>query len=164
MAQFAIPGTATTEDVVPPKTFSSSAGFNLTGTLAVKAQSGTVTSSSATGTFTEYGGTSLTSAYTATIPVPSGATQIIGVLTAQYDATTPPAAQGDAFSMTNAMAAGYADGATASILAVMAVGTANNYTDNYSVIAGGDLSISTSSIVLPVREASYTTYYTVYYI
>ena len=105
----------------------------------VTATPATVTSSASTGTFTLANGTA-SGAYTLTVPVPAGATALIGV---RVDSQSAAAVW--------ATPLGYADGATASALAVWYYGEA--------WAAGGALALTTSSIVLPVPSAS-TIYYT----
>lgn len=168
MTQLALPGTATTADVLATKTFSSSAGFNATGIMPengsptlyagqsitaghytggsvspIKVAYGSVTSSAGTATFNKLGGGTIT-ANTATIPVPSSANQIIAVF--GLDVTSGYSAYGSPL--------GYADGVDATALV---------WYVNSSCIAGGALQLSTSGIVIPADGGSQTINYTVYY-
>ncbi len=185
MTTLALPGTATPADILSGQTASSGAGFNFVGTMpaqgsptlypsnsipagnytggsvaAIKVASGTATSSGTASTFVEYGGAAAGGFYPVTIPVPSGANQIIGISMtvglAVPEATVNPAA---GTGTVYASPLGYADGAASTVLAVLMAA------DTYlSVIAGSPLSLTTSSIVLPTYSASTTCYYTVYYV
>lgn len=168
-ASIALPGTATPADILSGQTASSSAGFNFTGTMPnqgsptlypgdsitagyygggsvapIKVAYGSVTSSAATASFLDLSGATTNTA-SATIPVPSGAQQIIAVLA--YDTGTNIRTYGTPL--------GYADGATASVLAM---------SGDVQIVAGDSLQLSTSGIVIPVIDLSTTVQYTVLYV
>ena len=166
MAQFALPGTATPADILSGMTASSGAGFNFTGTMpaqgsptlylgntipagnytggsvaGVKTYSNTATSGAATSTFNSYGG-GTDSLYATPLIVPSGANQILFVVTTNAIATP--------YGYTNP-----GDGST--VLCSVENGA-------YSIVAGGALSLDTSSIMVPFTSASAVVAYTIYYV
>ena len=128
------------------------------GSQPVKVATGTVTSSSAQGTFRTYGGIYM-NAYLLTITPPAGITTLIAVRatveSAAADGTTIPEAE-------FASPLGYADGLTESILASNNTAHSTTLIFQYNFVAGGLLSLTTSSIVIPVITTdSYQ--YAVYY-
>ena len=128
------------------------------GSQPVKVATGTVTSSSAQGTFRLYGVTSI-NAFLLTITPPAGITTLIAVraitVSAAAHVTEIPEVE-------FASPLGYADGLTESILASMNKAYSTTLIYQYNFIAGGLLSLTTSSIVIPVITTdSYQ--YAVYY-
>ena len=129
------------------------------GSQPVKVATGTGTSSRVAGSFTRYGEIVFPN-YPLTITPPAGITTLIAVRAMvesdAVDSTSIPDAE-------FASPLGYADGLTESILASI------NYADStasifqVNCIAGGLLSLTTSSIVIPVATAAAVYQYAVYY-
>jgi hypothetical protein len=149
--------------------------FGVLGTYSASANvaKGSVVSSAAAGTFVQYGGTSKTNWSTVTIPVPSGINQLLAVFV-QPNAAPPVAVVSGApstvlYAFCAATPLGYADGGTSTVLVyLLDSGEAGgNNVNAYSLIAGGSLSLTTSSIVVPCPMfgvTNHTCYYTVIYL
>ena len=127
------------------------AGYYGGGTVdavAVKLTTGAPTVSTSEGTFYLINGTSQ-SAYYVTVPVPSGATEILAVFivgTGAYYADSGWAApRGAADGQNGASLAWWAESGT-------------------SFESGGSLSLNTTAIVVPIANATATYAYTVYYV
>lgn len=111
---------------------------------------GSVTSSSATSSFTATDGHAV-SKYTATIPVPTGLANVIQVT-----------ADNGFIDACVATPLGYADGTTSTCLAALSTDTTNGIFDTL-IASGSPLALSSSSIVLPVNSASTTYTYSLIY-
>lgn len=135
--------------------------------VGVKVASGTATTDSANSTFSLYGNVSNTSTGV-TIPVPSGATEILMVIvnfpinTGSYPF---PGSQNDSF-YTVASPSGYLDGATSSIIATSSQYNTGTSPNLLNYISNSALSIGISGIHLPVSSNSFsqTVHYTVLYV
>lgn len=132
----------------------------------VKIATGTATSTTAYGSFTEYGGTVVTSALTElSIPVPNGANGIIAVFAQGSAMGVPPqgiySGNPAGYDMIFASPQGYAQGASSPTILEQI--WSSNIGRVYGMIAGGNLSIGTGSIVLAAGQQGGTYYYTVLY-
>ena len=191
MAQFAIPGTATVDQVLIDATFSSGpAGFDATGAIpnqgsptftptgnvqtgpagyyggltvdgvVVKVATGSATSAATTSTFYNTSGTAET-AYPLSIPVPSGATEILAVFAGMGSVSGGDAAMASMSGYLNGGTGGPPPTAPQANCVCMGWSSASAWTFFES---GGALSASTTGITLPVGSANWAVAYTVLYI
>ncbi len=147
--------------------------FSVAGSYAgatIKVATGTVAvTTSPTKNFTLYGGntTTFNAEYSVTIPVPSGAQEIIAVLCNPWSSYVPPFT-GDFQNVGTIIASemGYACGTNdPTVLCHLTMPNSGSFTASWDFIAGQDLQVSTSGIVLPYQAGfgSPSIAYTVFY-
>ena len=140
------------------------AGHYSGGSVAgIKVATGAVTVGPEGQTFYYYGGVATTSPGFVDVPVPSGAASILAVVV-HVPVTSPPQEAGADYSYTFATPLGYADGATGTVLCHTVAPESSSKMYSSDWISGGALSLSATSIVLPMEaQWSGTAYYTVLY-
>jgi len=147
-------------NLAPPNIAYGASIFGVAGSYQVKTQSG-LNPTQVGGTFYKYGG-GTSNPTGVQIPVPSGATKIIGVIVNSLSSALPSGYTTPTTTSTSiSLAAGYADGTTPAVLSSFTFSSTS--TQQYNYVAGGSLSISTSGIVVPIYPSGYI-YYTVLYI